>query len=182
MQGFKTSASSGVKDSMVATTITTSTITSTTIMTSSTINLSVEATTVTESTTVLTAIEAGEEKLDDFFFEENVSFEEKGFSEKNSDFSIIAEKELECELARTQVKGFGLCAGNGLVTELVLIAMISTNLLLAFCSPVVLAIERVRVEKMVREYWYVKRRKEECKRAREGGVFALNNGMSAQIV
>ena len=54
-----------------------------------------------------------------------------------------------------------------MVTELVLIAIIITNLLLAFCLLVVLAIERVRVERMVREYWYFKRRKEENKRERE---------------
>ena len=42
--------------------------------------------------------------------------------------------------------GFGWCKGNGLVTELVLIAIIITNLLLAFCLLFVLAIERVKVE------------------------------------
>ena len=39
--------------------------------------------------------------------------------------------------------------------------------MLAFFLPVVLAIERVRVERIVIEYWYVKRRKEENKRERE---------------
>ena len=39
--------------------------------------------------------------------------------------------------------------------------------MLAFFLPVVLAIERVRVERMVIEYWYVKRRKEEKKGERE---------------
>ena len=68
-----------------------------------------------------------------------------------------------------------------MVTELVLIAIIITNLLMAFCLPVVLAIERVRVERMVREYWYVKRRKEREREIRRE-VVALNNGMSVQIV
>ena len=48
------------------TTITTSMITPTTIMTSSTINLAVEATVLMETTTVLTAIKRGEEEESDW--------------------------------------------------------------------------------------------------------------------
>ena len=54
------------KDSMVATTITTSMITPTTIMTSSTINLAVITTTLMETTTVLTSIKRGKEEESDW--------------------------------------------------------------------------------------------------------------------
>ena len=106
-----------------------------------------ESTTVTTTTTTERSIENG-----------NASFERVEES---------LERRCECYTKDEKFTGFGLCTGNSVVTELLLILMMFTNLLLAFCYPVILAIERFRVERMVKNYWERKRTKENNLRVRE---------------
>jgi hypothetical protein len=80
---------------------------------------------------------------------------------------VMRNESFRCQPEMTEKKGFGLCHGNSALTEMVLVIMIFTNLMLAFCSPVILAIERVRAEKVIKEYWAMKRVKEENRRAGE---------------
>ena len=119
-------------------------------MTSTTMSLTTESVSTYESTTVTTTTTtvATEEK------EKNASTEVA-----EEDFGVKREIS-DCNAAYVKPRGLGFCTGNSTLTELILILMIITNVLMALCSPIILAIERVRVEKMVKEYWESKRLKE----------------------